>query len=81
LPVKAVPSLQVAVTVFVSCAWLAHIGRKRPAIVLALALLVGWRAWLRSVDPIQDPQPRERDYVIQAIERLREETLIQHVLF
>ena len=48
---------------------------------IALALLVGWRAWLWSVDPIQDPQPRKRDYVIQVIERPREESLIGHVLF
>jgi hypothetical protein len=32
VPVKAVPSLQVAVTVFVSCAWIAPMGRKSPAI-------------------------------------------------
>ena len=31
MPVKAVPSLQVAVTVFVSCARIAPIGSKSPA--------------------------------------------------
>ena len=51
-------------------------------IVLAFALLVGWceRHW--SVDQIQDPQPRQRDHVIHAIERpIAETIMIGYVLF
>jgi hypothetical protein len=34
-------------------------------------LLVGWCERHRSADQIQDPQPRQRDHVIQPIERRR----------
>jgi hypothetical protein len=36
---------------------------------IALALLVGWCERHRSADQIQDPQPCQRDHVIQPIER------------
>ena len=49
-------------------------------IPVSFALLVSWHAWLRPVDPIQDPKPRMGDQVIQAIKRAKEEALSEHIL-
>ena len=49
-------------------------------ISVSFALLVGWCRRLGSVDPIQDPQPRIGDQVIQAIKRAREEAASKHIL-
>jgi hypothetical protein len=40
---------------------------------ISRALFVGRRQWLGSADPVQDPQPRERDDIIQVVERAGDE--------
>jgi hypothetical protein len=47
-------------------------------ISLALALFVGRCQWLGSVDPVQDPQPRGRDDIVQVIERAGDEAAMEH---
>ena len=47
-------------------------------ISISLALFVGRRRWLGSVDPVQDPQPRECDQIIQVIEYAGDEAGMTH---
>jgi hypothetical protein len=48
-------------------------------ISISLALFVGRRRWLRSADPVQDPQPRGREDIAQVIERARDEAAMKHI--
>jgi len=47
-------------------------------ISISLALLVGRRRWLGSVHPVQDPQSRECDDIVQVIERAGDEAEMTH---
>jgi hypothetical protein len=47
-------------------------------ISVSLALLVGWRRWLGSVDPVQDPQSGVCDDIVQVVQRAGDEAAMMH---